>query len=73
MNTNLLSKKITTLAKKVGATVVIASSDASRFVQSLLPDKVLILRGVTDTNGYELLNGDDFIAHMEFLDNANIS
>ena len=73
VNTNLLSKKIATLAKKVGATVVIASSDANRFVQSLRPDTVLILRGVTDTNGYELQSGDDFIAQMEFPDNANAS
>lgn len=65
VNTHLLSQKISTLARKVGATVVIASSDASRFVKSLLPDRVLILKGAIDTNGFEALTSDDFIARIE--------
>lgn len=65
VNTHLLSQKISTLARKVGATVVISSSDASRFVKSLLPDRVLILKGAIDTNGYELLTRSNFIAQME--------
>jgi ABC-type transport system involved in cytochrome c biogenesis ATPase subunit/GNAT superfamily N-acetyltransferase len=65
VNTHLLSQKISTLARKVGATVVIASSDARRFVKSLLPDRVLILKGAIDTNGYEASTSDDFIARIE--------
>lgn len=66
VNTHLLSQKISTLARKVGATVVIASSDARRFIKSLLPDRVLILKGAVDMNGYEDLTSDDFIAQTEF-------
>lgn len=73
VNTHLLSQKISTLARKVGATVVIASSDARRFMKLLLPDKVLILKGAIDTNGYESLTSDDFIVQTEFQDNVNAS
>jgi ABC-type ATPase with predicted acetyltransferase domain len=73
VNTHLLSQKISTLARKVGATVVIASSDARKFVKSLLPDRVLILKGAIDTNGYESLTSDDFIAQIEFQNNGNAS
>jgi ABC-type ATPase with predicted acetyltransferase domain len=66
VNTHLLSRKISSLARKVSATVVIASSDASRFVKSLLPDKVLILKGATDTSSFELLPRDRFIAQIKF-------
>lgn len=73
VNTHLLSRKVSTLARRVGATVVIASSDANRFVKSLLPNRVLILKGAIDTNGYESLTSDDFLAHMESQGNVNIS
>ncbi|MFZ1631713.1 MAG: hypothetical protein WAV70_22610, partial [Anaerolineae bacterium] len=53
--------------------VVISSSDASRFVKSLLPDRVLILKGAINTNGCELLTSDDFIARIEFQSNVNAS
>lgn len=66
VNTHLLSQKISTLARKVGATVVIASSDASRFVKSLLPDRIFILKGAIDTNGYETLTSADFLAQTKF-------
>ena len=62
VNTNLLAQKISTLARRVGATVVIASSDANRFVQSLDPDRVLVLKGAIDTSGYELFTGDSFFS-----------
>jgi ABC-type transport system involved in cytochrome c biogenesis ATPase subunit len=65
VNTNLLAKKIMSLARKVGATVVVASSDASRFVKSLHPDRVLILKGATDTNSYKILSGDEFIEQIK--------
>lgn len=65
VNTHLLSQKIATLARKVGATVVIASSDTNKFVKSLLPDRVLVLKGAIDTNGYELFTNDNFLAQME--------
>lgn len=65
VNTHLLAHKIATLARRVGATVVIASSDASRFVRTLCPDRVLILKGTTDANGYEVLSTDRFIAHFD--------
>lgn len=73
VNTHLLSQKISTLARRVGATVVIASSDANRFVKSLLPDKVLVLKGAIDTNGYELFTNDDFLAQIESQSNVNAS
>ncbi len=73
VNTRLLSQKIATLARKVGVTVVIASSDASRFIKSLHPDRVLILKGATATNGYEVLTSDDFIAQVELQNNVNAS
>jgi ABC-type transport system involved in cytochrome c biogenesis ATPase subunit/GNAT superfamily N-acetyltransferase len=73
VNTHLLSRKIATLARKVGATVVIASSDANRFVKSLLPDRVLILKGAIDTNGYESLTSEDFLARIESQSNVNAS
>lgn len=70
VNTNLLSQKISTMARKVGATVVIASSDARRFIASLLPDRVLILKGAVDMNGYEDLTSENFINQAEFYNNA---
>lgn len=72
VNTHLLSQKISTLAHKIGATIVIASSNAGRFVKSLRPDRVLIIKGAIDTNGYQLLTGDDFIAHLESKSNVNV-
>jgi ABC-type lipoprotein export system ATPase subunit len=65
VNTNLLSEKLSSLARKVGATVVIASSDAGRFVKSLRPDRVLILKGATDTNGYNFLSGNEYIEQIQ--------
>lgn len=73
INTHLLSQKISTLARKVGATVVIASSDARRFIKALLPDRVLILKGATNTDSYESLTTDDFIAQAQFPNNVNAS
>lgn len=65
VNTHLLSQKISSLARKVGATLVIASSDANRFVKSLLPDRVLILKGAVDSNEYDLLSRDDYLSLTE--------
>ncbi len=70
INANLLSQKISNLARKVGATVIIASSDASRFVKSLDPDKVLMLKGIIDAKGYEILTSNDFLAIMEEQNNV---
>lgn len=67
VNTQLLSKKVASLARKVGATVVIASSDATRFVNSLTPDKVLILKGAPDSHNCEMITGIDFINLMGTL------
>lgn len=64
INTHLLARKLAVLARKVGATVVIASSDAERFVKSLLPDKVIILKGATDTDSFNILSGEKFINKM---------
>lgn len=60
INTNLLSQKISAIARKVGATVVIASSDATRFSKSLDPNRVLIIKGITATSGYEIKTGNEF-------------
>lgn len=65
VNTNLLAKKISSLARKVGATAVIASSDAGRFVKSLQPDRVLILKGATGTNSYKILTGDKYVDQIK--------
>ncbi|RIK76512.1 hypothetical protein DCC62_11310 [candidate division KSB1 bacterium] len=48
INTNLISKQVSRLARETGATVVIASSSAKRFVDALEPNKILLLKGVTD-------------------------
>jgi ABC-type ATPase with predicted acetyltransferase domain len=65
INTNLLARKLSSLARKVGATVVVASSDAGRFVKSLHPDRILILKGATDTNSYKILTGDKYIDQIK--------
>ncbi|RMD95237.1 MAG: GNAT family N-acetyltransferase [Calditrichaeota bacterium] len=73
VNTHLLSQKISTLARKVGATVVIASSNASRFVKPLHPDRVLILKGPAETNNYKILTRNEFIHWMNSENDINIS
>lgn len=64
VNTQLLAKKVANLARKVGATVVIASSDATRFVSSLNPDKVMILKGAPDSHNCEMMTGLNFLNLM---------
>lgn len=73
VNTHLLSQKISTLARKVGATVVIASSNASRFVKTLHPDRVLILKGPAETNNYKTLTRNEFIHWMNSENDVNIN
>lgn len=60
INTNLLAKRISSLAHKVGATVVLASSDPGRFANALLPDKYLVLKGGTDSEGFNILTHQEW-------------
>jgi ABC-type lipoprotein export system ATPase subunit/ribosomal protein S18 acetylase RimI-like enzyme len=66
LNTNLLAKKISSVAREVGATVIAASSDASRFVTSLTPNRVIVLKGATDTPSYRILTGKKYIDQLKF-------
>ncbi len=66
VNTNQLAKKISTIAREVGATVIVASSDANRFISSLAPDRVIVLNGTSDKNGYKIIKGNKIKDQFKF-------
>jgi ABC-type ATPase with predicted acetyltransferase domain len=65
VNTNLLAQKIVSVAHKVGATVVVASSDTNRFIKALRPDRVLVLRGATINQSFQILTGEKYIDQIK--------
>lgn len=67
INTHLLAAKLSNLARQVGAVVIVASADVTRFVRPLNPDRIIVLKGISDAREYEEIMLPDIENWLEGL------
>ena len=62
INTHLIAKKLSVVARERKATVIVSAVDYAPFLETLCPDKILLLQGVTQ---YSVFTFDEFQAFIE--------
>ena len=65
ITTHLIAKKLSTVARKRKATVIVSAADYAPFLETLRPDKILLLQGATRCSVFTF---DEF---QTFLEKAN--
>lgn len=65
VTSKIITQKLRGLAREVGATVVVAASDCSRFMDALIPDKILVLKGLGQ---HSLIEGNECHEWMQEID-----
>jgi len=64
LNTKLISKQVAKLARESGATVILASTSPNRFITELQPDKIVLLKGITNEVDYKIFRKGEFETQM---------
>ena len=62
ITTHLIARKLSTVAREHKATVIVSAVDYAPFLETLCPDKILLLQGATQ---YEVFTFDEFQAFLE--------